>query len=272
MELMVPFLRGLPESELEAGRTVIFGRPKSDFVASCLLFQSSGSNSITADDVQRFRSSGFRVCYSYETLDLENREFTEDGYRAICEDLHRAIEWGFTHIQLSNPYVIELVTNEFGPRLSVILSSQLEFNSARARVFLDVLNNPSHITHLVVSQNQLTQERFSEMRLAFAGIQLVVEVDRWLSDVQIIHERYYNTLYGHDSIYGRLELKRLTSLPAMRQALSPVQRFLFDSPELVYKVGEINSSLSLVLANIGALQHQHFELLRNADLEMWSCR
>lgn len=269
MELMLPFLRDMPLSGIRADRALIFGRPSEDFLGNCLLFRTAERNSMNQADVQRLRSATFRVCYSYEMLDLENREFTEGGYQAICRDIRRAVEWGYTHIQLSNPYIIELVTNEFAGQIQVVISSLLDFDSGRARVFLDVLNDPTPVTHVVISQPRLTRDRFREMQEAFTGLHLVVEVDRWLSDVQIIHDRYYNVLYGYDSEYARLELRRLATLPAIRQALRPVRAFLFEVSGVLYKVGEINTNVPRVLANIEALQRRQYDLLRNVDLETW---
>ena len=269
MQLMVPFVQGICGGDFQADCTMFFGRPVEDFATNCLLYCSAKSNAMNAADVRCLRSNGFRVCYSYNVLDFENREFTELGYGAICDDIQRAIDWGYTHIQLANPYVIELATNEYASQVSVILSSQLEFNSGRARVFLDVLNNSSSVTQLIVSQNQLTKDRYSEIGHSFPGVQLVVEVDRWVSDVQVIHERYYNILYGYDTEHARAELRRVTTDPALRRALRPVSQFLFEQPGVLYKVGEINTSAELILANIEALRRGNYSLLKNVDLDIW---
>lgn len=247
---MLPYLRDLPLTSIAVEDTLIYGRPADDFLAECLLFRAAAHNSMVAVDVQRLRHAGFSVCYSYEMLDLGNREFTEQGYQAIVTDLRRASNWGYSHVQLCNPYLIDLVANEFQNELKIVVSSQLEFNSGRARVFLDVMNNPSSITHVVISQKRLTPASFSEMQQAFAGIQLVVELDRWLSDVQIVHERFYNILYGHDSSSARRELRRLATSRDILTELIPTKAFVLEQPKIMYKLGEINCTAASVLANV----------------------
>ncbi len=266
--LMIPFSRRLDYCSLDA-RLIVYGRLEQDYQSDCLLFRASARAAMTGDDVARLRRLGAEVCYVYDVLDFENREFTPEGFAAINSDIGRAVGLGFTHIMVSNAYLVELLTNEYRNLIKVIISPLLECNSARSHVFFEVLNDASSISHLVVSQNHLTLERFEGMKRVFDGVQLIVEADRWSSDIQMIHEHYYNVLYGRYQLGAVAELVRLTRSERIRRHLAPCKHFLRSRGDVTYKIGELNAPAELVRANLDALLRGDFDAMRMVDLELW---
>jgi hypothetical protein len=210
LKLMLPFLKGVNYENLASPNSMIYGRFSNDYQRDCLVFNVAIKNSMTVDDVSYLRSLGFKVCYVYDMLDLENREFTKSGFLSINEDIKNAIKSGFTHILLSNAYLIELTANEYKDQIQIVVSQQLECNSSRFRIFFDVLNDISSISHIIISQNRLTRRRLKELITTFREVQLIVEIDRWASDIQMVHEHYYNFLYGYHNIYAIDELRKFT--------------------------------------------------------------
>lgn len=268
--LMVPFLTTHFWTESGLSPRLVYGRFGDDFASDCLLYQAGSITTLTEDHIEALRSTGTSVCYAYDRLDFDNREFTRSGYRAVYSDMRRASSMGFTHVLLANPYLIEMVSNEFGDCLKIIISSQLDFNSARAHILLEALNHAESVTHVVVSQCQLEQGHFADMARAFKGLQLIVEVDRWLSDTRIVNDRYYNVIYGLASDAANTEARRLTLDSSLRNLLRPVKPFLLDqSLELVYKVGEINAPATIVTANARAVLTGSFSEIAIVDLHCW---
>ena len=94
--LMVPFNTMISWQELGLTPAVVFGRPATDFAADCLLYKI-GKAILNSRDISRLKAQGSLICYSYERLDFDNREFTIDGHRAIVQDMQTAISSGFTH-------------------------------------------------------------------------------------------------------------------------------------------------------------------------------
>lgn len=135
-KLYLPFLIDLNMKELKPSEVVFFGRLKEDFLSDCLLFKTGLINALDRERVTKLERQGYELCYVYDVLDLENFEFTIEGYKAIRKDLDSIIKLGFSQIMLSNSYLIELVLNEYANKIDVIISSQLEINSERGRVFL----------------------------------------------------------------------------------------------------------------------------------------
>lgn len=268
--LILPYLPSFEYSDIPECR-MVYGRLEAvDYQDKCLLFVSSRENCMKKENVFSLRESGFDVCYSYDMFDFENKEFTLDGYREICADIERAVNIGFTHILLANPYTIELVCNEFGGQIKVMISSQLEINSDRGRVFFDVLNDISAVTHLVVSQNQLNRLRLSEIFHVFPDVHIVIEPDRWASDNQIIHEHYYNILYGYHNKPACSALSRLVRDPGTVRFVKPTTELFYDMPGLMYKLGELNIIPELLRQNIAAVREKHPQRASVIDFAMWS--
>lgn len=268
-EIMFPFFRSAPWEELQHRVSMVYGRPRHDYQRDCLVFKCAEHETMDQQDVALLRANGFDVCYVYDMLDLENREFTEDGFLAICSDIERAIAWGYSHIMVSNGYLIELVLNEYGHKIKTVISSLLECNSDRAKVFFDVLNDVSSVSHIVLSQNHLTPARLTQTIRIFGGIQLTVEVDRWCSDLQMIHEHYYNVLYGYYNADALRELRRLTRrADIVGHIKSPVE-MIWPERHLNYKVGDLNSSYTRCRSNLNSLLDQKYSEIRIVDLDMW---
>jgi hypothetical protein len=269
LKLMLPFLKGLNYQNKAYLNSMVYGRFCDDFQKECLLFHVASRNFMIPEDVQELRDRGFDVCYVYDMLDLENREFTEAGFLSIDRDIKNIIRSGFTHILLANAYLIELVCNEYGNQIQVVLSQQLEFNSARAKIFFEVINDTACISHLVISQNHLTYSRLKELQSIFKGIQLVVEPDRWASDIQMIQEHYYNMVYGYYNEYVVDELRKFTSKKEILQHIKSPDELHIDHPNLMYKIGEINMPLVLYENNLKAVLERDFSKIRIIDLYLW---
>lgn len=270
LKLMLPFLKGVKYENLASPNSMVYGRFSNDFQKDCLLFNVAVKNSMTADDVAYLRTLGFKVCYVYDMLDLENREFTESGFLSINEDIRNAIESGFTHILLSNAYLIELTANEYKDEIQIVLSQQLECNSSRFHVFFEVLNDISSITHVVISQNRLTRARLNELVTLFKKIQLIVEVDRWASDIQMVHEHYYNILYGYYNVYAIDQLRKLSNDKGILQHVKSAADLLHNNQNLMYKIGEINVPAGLYEHNLQAILSKNFNDILIVDLNFWN--
>jgi hypothetical protein len=236
--------------------------------ASCLLYTSAAENAMCQEDVEDVRRRGRMACYVYDVLDLENVEFTPSGLSWIRKDLKQAITWGFTHIMLANPYIIELVTNEFARDIQVVISPQLEFDSERAAVFLEGLNNPVGISHVIVPTNRLTGLRLRELERAFSAQTIIVELDRWSSNVQLVNDRYFNVLHGSYHAEALGELQRLTSSADLLKMLRRPDPLFLSGTRLI-KVGEIVSPPSLVTANLEAARNRRYDSVTVVDLHLW---
>ena len=267
--LMVPFLKELNYQTHIPSNSIIYGRFLNDFQKDCLLFKHSKSNAMSQQEVNQLRGFGFKMCYVYDQLDLENREFTEEGFLSIRNDIRHIIKAGFTHILLSNAYLIELVSNEFSREIHIVISQQLECNSSRAKVFFDVLNDTSPISHLIVSQNHLTENDLLEMKSEFKNIELVVEADRWASDIQIIHEHYYNIIYGHYNNYAIEELSKFVKRTDILSKIKSPNDFYLDVPHITTKLGEINVKPKLFLNNLKKFLKKDYDKIRIIDFNLW---
>ncbi|MDD3183319.1 MAG: hypothetical protein PHD48_11035 [Alphaproteobacteria bacterium] len=251
-KFMMPFF---PEEKYDwfpSEKLMVFGRVEGDYQSNCALFGHSNTRNMTAPDVTRLRKVGADVCYVYDMIDLENREFTREGFQAINADLARAVSSGFTHILLANAYLIELVCNEYAKDLKIVGSGLLECNSARFKAFFDVMNDDSPVSHVIISQNHMTQERFQDLKNAFPNKELVIEVDRWTSDIQMVHEHYYNMVYGYFGEEAIAELKRFTLEAFIKQHIKKPEQLWMDDSSLVYKFGEINVSHRMWMENVKA--------------------
>lgn len=268
-KFMMPFFPQEKYDWFEHDKLMIFGRPKNDFQSNCTLFNHPRTRHMTENDVFRLRKTGANVCYVYDMLDLENREFTREGFNAVNADLGRAVSAGFTHVLLSNAYLIELACNEYAKDLKVVASSLLECNSARFRTFFDVLNDNSSVSHVVVSQNHMTSERFQGLKKAFSDKALVIEVDRWTSDIQMIHEHYYNMAYGYSSEDAIKALKRFSTDENMKKHIKPLEHlWLFDT-NLTYKFGEINVPHHVWRQNVTAGLTKKLQNVTIIDFALW---
>lgn len=127
--------------------SIIFGRFKNDFQSNCFLYKLGKLNSISGKDIKFLKQQGFKLCYSYEVFDFENREFTINGYKKIRSDVDRIISSGFDYICVSNPYIIEIICNEYKKKINLVVSANLEINSPRGKLFFDLLNDTSSISH-----------------------------------------------------------------------------------------------------------------------------
>jgi hypothetical protein len=272
-DLMVPFsseIASLFETQSSVGNLMIYGRPLDDFQSSCLLFQAARHNAMTAEVIDNLRASGMSVCYAYDMQDLENREFTIWGYQQIRKDIDWAISAGFSHIMLSNAYLIELVCNEYHGRINVIVSPLLECNSARASVFFEVLNDTSAITHIVATQNRMDDAGWESLKAAFPNQTLVIEADRWTSDLQMVHEHYYNVAYGYWSPEAQAELKRFVRDDRFRsQIKQPSELLRRDESDVTWKVGEMNAPPDLVRRNLEAIWSGRLANVDLVDPYLW---
>jgi len=224
---------------------------------------------MSGDDVLRLRKAGADVCYVYDMIDLENREFTREGFRAVNADLTRAISQGFTHILLSNAYLIELVCNEYAKDLKIVGSSLLECNSERFKVFFDALNDDRAVSHVVVSQNQMTPKKLKGLKKAFSDKKLVIEADRWTSDIQMVHEHYYNMAYGYSSDDAVEELERFAADADVLQHVKTPEQVWQDDPNFVYKFGEVNVSYEVWRKNVQKALAGQSEQIEIIDHALW---
>ncbi|MDD4617468.1 MAG: hypothetical protein PHW76_10275 [Alphaproteobacteria bacterium] len=249
-KFMMPFFAEENYDWFPFEKLIVFGRVKNDYQSNCALFGHPNTRSMTAVDVSRLREAGAEVCYVYDTIDFENREFTKEGFKAINADLLRAISDGFTHVLLANAYLIELVCNEYAKDLKMIGSSLLECNSARFKAFFDVMNDDRPVTHVVIPQNHMTPGKFQGLKEAFPDKELIIEVDRWTSDIQMVHEHYYNMAYGYFSKDAITELDRFAKDGAIKQHIKTSEQLWLDDSDLVYKFGEVNVSHRLWKQNV----------------------
>jgi len=233
------YYRKLPKN------SIIYGRFKNDFQSNCFLYKLAKHNSISKKDIKFLKKLGFKLCYSYEMLDFENREFTINGYKKIKSDIERVIFSGFDYICVSNPYVIEMICNEYRKKINLVISANLEINSPRGKLFFEVLNDTSSISHLIVSQNHLNLFRLKKIKEVFKGVNVVLEIDRLASDNQIIHEHYYNVLYGYYQRGVKKYLKKFVR--ENLEYFKTPKDLIYLETGINYKVGEIIADSKLVL-------------------------
>lgn len=247
--------------------SIIFGRFENDFQSSCFLYKVGKVNSISGKDIKFLKHQGFKLCYSYEMFDFENREFTIRGYRKIRFDIDTIISSGFDYICVSNPYIIEIICNEYGRKINLVVSANLEINSPRGKLFFEVINDTSSLSHLIVSQNHLNSFKLREIIRSFKGVNIVLEIDRLASNNQIVHEHYYNVLYGY---YNKGVKKYLRNfINGNLRYLKTPSELIYTEPGLSYKIGEIIVNSSLILKNLNAFLTKRFEDIVLIDL-IWT--
>ncbi len=228
---------------------ILYNRYKNDFQENCLIYKNSHQNNFNASNIHILKKKGFKLCYTYEMFDFENKEFTIEGYKSIISDIQQVVEDGFDYIMVSNPFIIEILCNEFSDLIKIIISSNLEINNVRGKLFFDVLNNISSISYIVLSQNQLTIEKIQEIKNKFdTHIDFIVEIDRFASNIQVIHEHYYNIIYGYYSIEA---IKYISNfLITHMEYIKKNEELFYSLPYLSYKIGEMNIDFTIILNNL----------------------
>lgn len=103
--------------------SILQTRFKNDFQSDCLLYKECIKQAIKERKAE-YLNSQFRLCYIYDMFNFENKEFTITGYTAINNDIKKIISCGFKYIMVSNPYIIELICNEYANDINIIVSSQ----------------------------------------------------------------------------------------------------------------------------------------------------
>ncbi|MCP4103073.1 MAG: hypothetical protein GY750_16885 [Lentisphaerae bacterium] len=271
---MVPYFKNMDLasllSKINGKIEILMTNFDDDFQKNYLKNMCSKHNAVTKKDIECLKKN-YKLCYYYETLDFENIEFTIQGYDAIRKDIHRIIDSGFTYIMLSNPYIIELICNEYSNDIKIIVSSQLEFNSERAKIFFEVINDTSCIESIVISQKHLSVEKFKRMKNCFKGLNLISEIDRFSSEIQMVHEQYYNTIYGYYNENAVKYLKELTlkiTEDNNKYGIKDVSKIIFDN-ESIIKFGSPCSTYELLEHNITSFESGNIENIKCCDLLMW---
>lgn len=254
------YLNCLPEN------TILCTRFKKDFQSGCFLYKESENQTIDETIASEINSE-YECCYIYDMSNFENKEFTVEGYDEINSDLSKIIEAGFKYILVSNPYIIELLSNEYCNSIKIVISSQLEINSVQSKMFFEVLNNTSNISHIVLSQNYKYDKEIKKIVADFKNYNLVLEPDRLCSKNQIIHEAYYNIIYGYYNDYTKEYLSKF---------IEENKCYFKKSDELVpsnwdfsYKLGTINTDKKLVVHNLRNLLENKISNINIIDYYLW---
>lgn len=245
---------------------ILYTRFKHDFQEDCFLFHETRKCTITQEEAKNL-SKKYQLCYLYDMFHFENREFTVEGFQEINSDIQNIINSGFKYILVSNPYIIELLCNEYKNDIGVIVSSQLEINSAHSKIFFDVLNNTSNISYIIVSQNHLHKKEFKEMRHVFDGIELMVELDRLISDNQIVYEYLNNMLYGYHNNSVKYYLKKY--IKDNWQYFRNQDLVDQYDENISYKLGELGLDEKILQKNLGYLLNNELENIRVIDYDLW---
>jgi hypothetical protein len=266
-DLFLPFIKSDEYIAKLPYNSIVYGRKDGDFQKDCFLFKNSTTNSFNKKYVLSLKNKGIRTAYVYDMFDFENKEFTVQGYQNIRKDIDNIVEMGFKFIIVSNPYIIELLCNEYRTTgINVVISSLLEINSTRGKIFFDVLNDTSIISHIILSQNHMSEKHLNAILKQYPNIKIVLEIDRFASDNQIVHENYYNWIYGY---YNEYVLKYLNEYIERNKAYTKKANELFYSNEnLCYKLGEINASANIVLNNLYALK-EDINNMKIVDYYLW---
>lgn len=265
-EMLLPLYMDESFMGSESEGRIFLTRFEHDFQKDCFLFHEARDCAISPEEARSI-SGRYQLCYAYDMFHFENREFTVEGYKEICTDIQTMIDTGFKYILVSNPYIIELLCNEYSEDLRVIVSSQLEINHAHSKIFFDVLNNTKNISYVVVSQNHLHKQEFEEMRRTFGSIELMVELDRLISDNQIVHEQFNNMLYGYYNDSVKCHIKKYIE----------ENRRYFRKQDLVdqfdenisYKLGELGVDKKIPEKNLEHLLHNELEDIQVIDYDLW---
>ncbi|UTR16385.1 hypothetical protein MM221_07515 [Salipaludibacillus sp. LMS25] len=255
------YLSNIPDN------TILFSRFENDFQKDCLLFTESKKNCIYLDELEILINKGLKFCYVYDMFHFENREFTIEGYKTIRNDIDKIIKSGFSYILVSNPFIIEIICNEYRGKINLVISSQLEINNERGKLFFEVLNDSSPITHLIVSQNHLTKSRLKKIINTFPNLEIILEIDRFSSDNQIVHEYYYNILYGYYNDFA-IDILNEFIINNKKYIKSPEQIF-YNYTNLGYKIGELNADPGIVLKNVSNFETMEIRNIDIIDLQLW---
>lgn len=244
---------------------ILFTRFKNDYQDNCFLFHEIQEYTISQEESEKL-SKKYHLCYLYDMFHFENREFTIEGYEEINSDIKNIISSGFKYILVSNPYIIELLCNEYSGGINVIVSSQLEINSSHSKIFFDVLNSTSNISHIIVSQNHLHKKEFDEMKRTF-DVELIVELDRLISDNQIVHEHFYNMLYGY---YNNSVKSNLIEYISDNQKYFRRQDLVeYYDESISYKLGELNLNQKILQENLSYLINGKLKNINVIDYDLW---
>lgn len=265
-DIFLPYLKDEEYLNSLTDNCILYTRFKDDFQSKCFLFKSSEEKSITESEMMDFKDK-YNFCYVYDMFNMENKEFTVEGYKSINQDIKKAINMGFKYIMVSNPYIIELLCNEYKGDINVVISSQLEFNSLQSKIFLDVLNDTSCISHIILSQNHLNYTEVSSIIASMPDIKMVIELDRAASDNQIVHEFYYNILYGyyHENISEHLQ----KFLNENKTKFKTPKDMFYDCNNLNYKIGEINLKKEDIIYNLQKIKDKKIEEIKVIDFNLW---
>ncbi len=265
--LFLPFIKSKDYINNIPKNTIVYGRKDTDFQKDCFLFTTAIDNAFDEKDINTLKNKGINAAYVYDMFDFENKEFTIQGYNSIRKDINEIIEMGFAYIIASNPYIIEILCNEYKEAgIKLIISSQLEINSIRGKLFFDVLNDISIISHIIVSQNHMSKFHLNEILKQYTDIDIIIEIDRFASDNQIVHEHYYNWIYGYYNEYVVNYLK--TFVENNKTYAKKANELFYNNQELCYKLGEINAEPELVLNNVQAL-NENINDIKIVDYYLW---
>ncbi|MEG0332521.1 MAG: hypothetical protein RR637_09030 [Clostridium sp.] len=268
-QLFLPLYDCSEYIERYKNRGIFCTRFSKDFQSKCFLYSASESNSITYDRASELNKS-IDLCYVYDMFHFENMEFTVEGFSEINKDIQSIINCGFKYIMVSNPFIIEILCNEYSDKINVVISSQLEINSSQSKIFFDVLNNTESISHIVISQNYICEEDFNSILQVFSDKKIVVEVDRLYSKNQIIHEHYYNMLYGYYNQNVECNISKF--IEESRKYIEKTKKSMLESKIIQYKIGEINVDRKCVEYNIEKLNQELYDDIIICDYSMWTER
>lgn len=254
------YLNSLPQN------TILCTRFKHDFQSDCLLFKVCENNTVNETEAS-YLNSEFAGCYIYDMFNFENREFTLEGYDAIVGDIDKIIDCGFKYILVSNPYIIELLSNEYSDKIKIVISSQLEINSAQSKIFFEVLNNTANISHIILSQNYKYDQELKNIMDNFKEYNLVIEADRICSNNQIVHESYYNMLYGY---YNEHTVKHILQFIKDNMAYFKQPTELVPSKYILsYKIGTLNTPKETVVHNLRNIIENKISNINIIDYNLW---
>ncbi len=243
--------------------SILFSRSFNDFQKDCLIFKQSNNQLLSIDKIPSIKEAGFKLCYVYDMFDFENREFSIQGFKIINKDIKQIIDIGYDYILVSNPFVIEILTNEYKNDINVIVSANLEINSERGKLFFDVLNDITSISHIIISHNHLNKSKMKSICNIFpTSINFILEIDRFVSNNQIIHEHYYNVLYGYYNVESISYLKHFIT---KNIAYSKSSLDMYYGSKFIYKFGELSINCDTILDNINYFENNEINKINIID-------
>lgn len=119
----------------------------------------------------------------------------------------------------------------------------------------------------------MNKDKIKSIYKIFPNINLIIELDRWASDNQLIHEHYYNIVYGLDSPYARKEIQKYVNRLDIQSYLKTREEMFYnqkDIPNLSYKLGEINIPSALLSKNLSSFLNHKYSDLKIIDLYLWN--